>query len=437
MTFLFLQTSESTADGGPSCQQDNDNAIRMDVSGDLNDTPCQDERPSRSSTPDPQAAGRRTPAPDASPISLDRSANESFKSVREEPREFPSDQLTEEQLEANIFLAANLTTPKTKKSVKLSDTVKSSDTVKLSETVKSNDKKGENKKVDFSKLSKNAKARRRQKLRKARALENGRISKPTANPRTPVKQRLQLNQQAPAKHNATPHPNRTPMKSHHTPRGEPSTKGPRTPTKPASKQNLVSGHPQDKKVHPAVQARGEPNPQVARLRGVIKSKEALIRKKDDLINELGKKQIARCSLLMADCKPGKLVERLHAADNQIKKRPFTNSGEWISQHNEACNLLMSGKPAEWMSTCGSSALPENFFCPLDSMSNTTKLMVEKVPERFRHVLVAASSLLTMQYISHLDLIAPPPLPILKVSNLMTQKVVRPSLGTVQKIMQID
>ena len=193
----------------------------------------------------------------------------------------------------------------------------------------------------------------------------------------------------------------------------------------------MTAHPQKGKFHPAVQARIDSSPQVARLKGVIKAKEALLQKKYNIINDLGKKQLTRCSLLLADCKPGKLVERLHAADNQIKKKTFTNPGQWISQHKIACNLLISGRSAEWMGTCGSSALPENFFCPEDSMSNSLTLMLDRVPKNFRNVLVAASSLLSLHYLSNLDLIALPPLPILKLQNT-NEKVTRPSLGTAQK-----
>ena len=321
----------------------------MDVSGDLKCTPTKDERPTRSSTPDPEASGKGTPALDASVIEVGKSADakeESFKSAVEEPRQFAPDQLTDEQIKA----AANNTTPKSNKKVS-------------AENKKTGDKKSSE--VNYHNLSKNGKHRHRAKQRKARALEKkdkfktgGRITKPTANPRTPVKHRLGASH----KNGSTP--------THRTP----TKKGPRTPTK---NQKSASKHPpQEKKVHPAVQARGEPTPQIARLRGVIKAKEVLIRKKDTIIDELGRKQLARCSLLLADCKPGKLVERLHAADNQIKKRPFTNASQWVSQHNEAVNLLMCGRPAEWMSTCGSSALPENFFCTTDSMHNTTKMMLE-------------------------------------------------------------
>ena len=381
----------------------------MDVSGDLKCTPTKDERPTRSSTPDPEASGKGTPALDASVIEVGKSADakeESFKSAVEEPREYAPDQLTDEQIKA----AANNTTPKSNKKVS-------------AENKKTSDKKSSE--VNYHNLSKNGKHRHRAKQRKARALEKkdkfktgGRITKPTANPRTPVKHRLGASH----KNGSTP--------THRTP----TKKGPRTPTK---NQKSASKHPpQEKKVHPAVQARGEPTPQIARLRGVIKAKEVLIRKKDTIIDELGRKQLARCSLLLADCKPGKLVERLHAADNQIKKRPFTNASQWVSQHNEAVNLLMCGRPAEWMSTCGSSALPENFFCTTDSMHNTTKMMLERVPDRFRNVLVAASSLLTAHYLSNLDVIAPPPLPILKMPN-SDDKVTRPSLGTAQKPVQLE
>ena len=392
----------------------------MDVSGDLKCTPTKDERPTRSSTPDPEASGKGTPALDASVIEVGRSADakeESFKSAVEEPRQFAPDQLTDEQIKA----AANNTTPKSSKKVS-------------AENKKTSDKKSSE--VDYNNLSKNGKHRHRAKQRKARALEKkeklksgGRITKSTANSRTPAKHRLGASH----KNGSTP-AHRTPTKSRPNPKSAPP-KGPRTPTKKAPKS--ASNHPQpEKKVHPAAQARGEPTPQIARLRGVIKAKEVLIRKKDTIIDELGRKQLARCSLLLADCKPGKLVERLHAADNQIKKRPFTNASQWVSQHNEAVNLLMCGRPAEWMSTCGSSALPENFFCTTDSMHNTTKMMLERVPDRFRNVLVAASSLLTAHYLSNLDVIAPPPLPILKMPN-SDDKVTRPSLGTAQKPVQLE
>ena len=426
----MLQANEAVT--GPPAQQDNDTQLQLNASGnlvidhrqaagseDLDETPCQDERnTTRSSTPDKGKASQPA-APQFSPIRTE-SGGSGYETA-EEAAGTP-DQLTTDQLKA-VERADEMPMRQKKTSDKHN---------KSHRVVRSCD-------FDLSRMSKSQKNKLQKDLRRDSRLQKsskGKVIKPTnhhnskhnAAPvqrRTPVKRRLDLSYQVKNQKDFTPAPPKVLAESIPNSQNAPTEKG----SDPPSNNKQVATPP--KKPHPGVKAVNDSQFQLAKLKGIIKNKEALLRKKDEVIDSLGRKNIARSSLLLADCKPGKVIERLHAADTQIKRRPFCTPGQWIDQHNAACNLLLAGRSAEWMGTCGSSALPENFFCPEDSMSTALTFVLERIPKNYRNILVAASSLLSLHYLSNLDLVAPPPLPILKLKNT-DEKVTRPSLGTAQK-----
>ena len=428
----MLQVNEAVV--GPSTQQDNDTVQLQlhDVSGDLvidpqqaagtedlDVTPCQDERnTTRSSTPD-QGRASQPAASQISPIRAESGGSEYLSA--EEAASTP-DQLTADQLHA--VERADKTPMRSKKTSDKPD--------KSHRAVKSSD-------FDLSRMSKSQKNKLQKDLRRDSRLQKsskGKVTKPTnhraskhnatpAQRRTPVKRRLDINHRVNNQVNFTSAPPKAPAEPLPNSQNAPTMKGPNPP----SNDRQVAAPP--KKPHPGAKAVNDSQIQLAKLKGIIKNKEAQLRRKDEIIDSLGKRNLARCSLLLAECKPGKVIERLHAASTQIKRRPFCTPGQWIDQHNAACNLLLAGRSAEWMGTCGSSALPENFFCPEDSMSTALTFVLDRIPKNYRNVLVAASSLLSLHYLSNLDLVAPPPLPILKLQNT-DEKVPRPSLGTAQK-----
>ena len=426
----MLQANDAVT--GPPAQQDNDIQLQLNVSGnlvidprqaagpeDLDVTPCQDERnTTRSSTPD-QGKASQPAAPQISPIRTE-SGGSSYVSA-EEAAGTP-DQLTTDQLKA-VERADKMPMRQKKASDKHN---------KSHRMVRSSD-------FDLSRMSKSQKNKLQKDLRRDSRLQKssmGKVTKTTnhrnskhdaapAQRRTPVKRRLDLSYKVKNQENFTPAPPKVLAESLPKSQNALTEKS----SDPPSNKKQVATPP--KKPHPGAKAVNESQFQLAKLKGIIKNKEAQLRRKDEVIDSLGKKNIARCSLLLAECKPGKVIERLHAANTQIKRRPFCTPGQWIDQHNAACNLLLAGRSAEWMGTCGSSALPENFFCPEDSMSTALTFVLERIPKNYRNVLVAASSLLSLHYLSNLDLVAPPPLPILKLQNT-DEKVTRPSLGTAQK-----
>ena len=77
-SFQTPEKAVSSSSADSSMQHEDD--IQMNASNSLDDTPCLDERRSRSSTPDPASKGRKTPTPDASPI-RDRSEDSSYRSA--------------------------------------------------------------------------------------------------------------------------------------------------------------------------------------------------------------------------------------------------------------------------------------------------------------------------------------------------------------------
>ena len=208
------------------------------------------------------------------------------------------------------------------------------------------------------------------------------------------------------------------------------------PRYPANQPNQHSPPKQhSRRNRQALQDQSEDSRKITKMKAALQRKDAVLRRKEQMITDLSSNHIQRCALLVADPhNPGRMVEKMAESQRAIKKRPFKTVAALIDQHNESSNLLMSNRPSVWMGSVGSSSQPENFFSQDETMAHSLRLMIESIPLRFRPTLIAATSVLTVHFVSSLGMLTPPPLSHLKIPPTSEAlNIQQPNVGTTHSV----